>query len=60
MVTGKQYRCCQCGKTYTSAVRLRHHRAAEHGVRTSRDIRTIKDIPRSIEVKPLPISADRT
>ena len=47
----KKYKCYQCGKAYTSPMRLGHHRAAEHGLRTARDIRTTKDIPHCPEVK---------
>lgn len=40
----KEHRCRGCGKTFTSPLRLQHHLAAEHPVKTSRDIRTMHDI----------------
>jgi len=43
----KEHRCGRCGKVFTSRMRLEHHWAAEHAPKTSRDIRTTKDIPHS-------------
>lgn len=43
----REHRCDKCDKVFTSMMRLQHHRAAEHAPRTSRDIRTRKDIPTS-------------
>jgi len=39
-----KYWCARCGKTYSSPTRLEHHNAAEHAIRTSRDIQTMSDI----------------
>ena len=43
----KEFRCERCGKVFTSLMRLQHHRAAEHAVKTLKDIHTMKDIPHS-------------
>ena len=40
----KEFQCQMCDKSFTSLVRLQHHRAAEHAPRTSRDIHTTRDI----------------
>ena len=40
----KPYECAKCGKAYTSLMRFQHHIAAEHAPKTSRDIRTTRDI----------------
>lgn len=40
----KEYRCERCGKAFTSSMRLQHHLASEHAVRTLKDIRTSRDI----------------
>jgi len=48
----KEYKCRKCGKVFTSLMRLQHHKAAEHAPRTLKDIRTMKDIPRSTRSSP--------
>jgi hypothetical protein len=40
----RQHQCSRCGKLFTSAMRLLHHRAAEHAPRTMKDIATMKHI----------------
>lgn len=40
----REHRCERCGKAFTSQTRLQHHIAAEHAIRTSRDIRTTRNI----------------
>jgi len=42
-----KHRCERCGKVFANLMRLQHHIAAEHAIRTSRDIRTTGDIPHS-------------
>jgi len=42
-----EHRCARCGKAFTSLMRLQHHIAAEHAAKTSRDIRTTRDISHS-------------
>ena len=49
----KEYQCGRCGKVFTSMMRLQHHQAAEHAVRTSRDIHTTRNIRHSKQSKPL-------
>ena len=48
----KECQCNRCGKAFTSTMRLQHHIAAEHGPKTSRDVRTTKDIPHSTRITP--------
>jgi len=48
----KEYRCQRCGKVFTSRMRLQHHWAAEHAPKTLKDIRSMKDIPRSTGSRP--------
>ena len=43
----KPYQCGRCGKAFTSLMRLQHHIAAEHAIKTLRDIRTTRNIPHS-------------
>lgn len=43
----REYRCGRCGKTYTSNMRLQHHKAAEHTPKNLGDIRTMKHIKHS-------------
>jgi len=40
----KRYQCGRCDKAFTSLMRLQHHIAAEHAVKTSRDILTTREI----------------
>lgn len=40
----KGHQCGRCGKAFTSTMRLEHHVAAEHTIRTSRDICTTRCI----------------
>lgn len=40
----KERRCRRYGKTFASPLRFQHHLAAEHPVKTFRDIRTMHDI----------------
>ena len=42
-----KHRCKRCGKVFANLMRLQHHIAAEHAIRTSRDIRTTYNIPHS-------------
>lgn len=42
-----KHRCERCGKVFANLMRLQHHVAAEHAIRTSRDIRTTRNIPHS-------------
>jgi hypothetical protein len=52
----KRYQCGRCGKAFASLMRLQHHVAAEHPVKTSRDIRTMHDIlhrPRKVALSQL-------
>jgi len=39
-----EHRCERCGKVFANLMRLQHHIAAEHTPKTSRDIRTTRDI----------------
>jgi len=39
-----EHRCERCGKVFANLMRLQHHIAAEHAIRTSRDIHTTRDI----------------
>ena len=48
----KERRCERCGRVFTSQMRLQHHWAAEHAPKTLKDIRTMKDIPRSTGSRP--------
>jgi len=43
----KEHRCERCGKVFANLMRLQHHIAAEHALRTARDIRTTRDISHS-------------
>jgi len=43
----KEHRCERCGKAFANLMRLQHHIAAEHAIRTSRDIHTTRNIPHS-------------
>ena len=43
----REHRCERCGKVFANLMRLQHHIAAEHALRTARDIRTTRDIPHS-------------
>lgn len=40
----RDHRCEKCGETFTSMMRLQHHQAAEHAMKTMRDVRTDRDI----------------
>jgi len=40
----KPHQCGRCGKAFTSLMRLQHHIAAEHAIKTSRDILTTREI----------------
>lgn len=42
-----KHRCEKCGKVFANLMRLQHHIAADHAIRTSRDIRTTRNIPHS-------------
>lgn len=42
--TATEYWCKRCDKTYTSMMRLQHHRAAEHAPKTLKDLRTMKQV----------------
>ncbi|MDP2727412.1 MAG: hypothetical protein Q8P59_07690 [Dehalococcoidia bacterium] len=42
--TTEEHRCDKCGKGFTSMMRLQHHVAAEHAVKTLKDIKTTRDI----------------
>lgn len=44
----REHRCDRCGKGFTSMMRLQHHLAADHAIKTSRDIRTTRDISHSV------------
>ena len=44
-----EHRCERCGKVFANLMRLQHHIAAEHTPRTLRNIRTTRDIPRTIQ-----------
>ena len=48
----KPYQCGRCGKAFTSQMRLQHHIAAEHAPKTSRDIRTTRDIMHRLRGSP--------
>jgi hypothetical protein len=47
----REHQCKTCDRTFTSMMRLQHHRAAEHAPKTVKDIctrkklRTNQDIP---------------
>jgi DNA-directed RNA polymerase subunit RPC12/RpoP len=43
-IRAKKYWCARCGKAFSSPTRLEHHNAAEHAIRTSRDIQTMSDL----------------
>ena len=43
----REHRCDRCGKNFTSVMRLQHHLAADHAIRTLKDIRTTRDISAS-------------
>lgn len=40
----KEHRCERCGKGFSSNMRLQHHLAADHAMKTLKDIRTNRDI----------------
>lgn len=40
----KQWTCDKCGKTYPNNLRLQHHRAAEHPLKTMADVHSMKDV----------------
>lgn len=41
----KEYRCPKCDRSYASFMQLQHHKAAEHALKTQRDIRTTRGVP---------------
>lgn len=43
----REHRCDRCGKGFTSMMQLQHHLAAEHAIKTLKDIRTARDIASS-------------
>lgn len=42
--TTRKHRCDKCGRDFTSSMRLQHHLAAEHAIKTMKDIRTTRNI----------------
>jgi len=42
--SNKEHMCERCAKAFPSHVRLQHHLAAEHAIKTLKDIKTSRDV----------------
>lgn len=52
----REYQCKKCDRTFTSMMRLQHHRAAEHAPKTLKDIRTRKNLRTNQDIVHRPVT----